>query len=180
MLVGFIAFIILYATILTRTPGVPGLVLTPFATLAAARVQPELYREMLMNVFLFFPLGLTLSNALPRRWNYRRRIGVTVLAGCLLSAGIECAQYRFALGLAETDDVLCNTLGALLGAASLLVAHAIESHKERARHTNMTLTATETQFLHIVKVAVSGGEIPAENVDWSAVFALAGQQKRRC
>lgn len=75
-------------------------------------------------------------------------------------------------------SVLCSrTLGALLGAASLLVAHAIESHKERARHTNMTLTATETQFLHIVKVAVSGGEIPAENVDWPAVFALAGQQK---
>ena len=134
VLVGFIAFIILYATILTRTPGVPGLILTPFAALAAARVQPELYREMLMNVFLFFPLGLTLSNALPRRWNYRRRIGVTVLAGCLLSAGIEYTQYRFALGLAETDDVLCNTLGALLGAASLLAAHAIESHKERARH----------------------------------------------
>lgn len=169
--------IILYATLLTRVPGSGGLILTPFAALAAARVQPELYREMLMNVFLFFPLGLTLSNALPRRWNYRRRIGVTVLAGCLLSAGIECAQYRFALGLAETDDVLCNTLGALLGAASLLVAHAIESHKERDRHTNMTLTATETQFLHIVRVAVSGGEIPAENVDWSAVFALAGQQK---
>ena len=169
--------IILYATLLTRVPGSGGLILTPFAALAAARVQPELYREMLMNVFLFFPLGLTLSNALPRRWNRWLRIGVTTLAGCLLSAGIEYAQYRFALGLAETDDVLCNTLGALLGAASLLVAHVIESHKERARHTNMTLTATETQFLHIAKVAVSGGEIPAENVDWSAVFALAGQQK---
>lgn len=171
------AAVILYATLFSRAEGSGSLALTPFAALVAARVQPELYREMLMNVFLFFPLGLTLSNALPRRWNYRRRIGVTVLAGCLLSAGIECAQYRFALGLAETDDVLCNTLGALLGAASLLVAHAIESHKERARHTNMTLTATETQFLHIAKVAVSGGEIPAENVDWSAVFALAGQQK---
>ena len=170
------AAVILYATLFSRAEG-GGLILTPFAALAAARAQPELYREMLMNVFLFFPLGLTLSNALPRRWNYRRRIGVTVLAGCLLSAGIEYAQYRFALGLAETDDVLCNTLGALLGAASLLVAHAIESHKERARHTNMTLTATETQFLHIVKMAVSGGEIPAENVDWPAVFALAGEQK---
>ena len=169
--------IVLYATLLTRSAGVSEAILTPFAAFTAARVQPELYREMLMNVFLFFPLGLTLSNALPRRWNYRRRIGVTVLAGCLLSAGIEYAQYCFALGLAETDDVICNTLGALLGAASLLVAHAIEKHKERARHTNMTLTATETQFLHIVKAAVSGGEIPAENVDWSAVFALAGQQK---
>ena len=171
------AAIILHTTLLTRAPGIPEAVLTPFAALAAARVQPELYREMLMNVFLFFPLGLTLSNALPRRWNRWLRIGVTTLAGCLLSAGIEYAQYRFSLGMAETDDVLCNTLGALLGAASLLVAHAIESHKERARHTNMTLTATETQFLHIAKVAVSGGEIPAENVDWSAVFALAGQQK---
>ena len=169
--------VVLYTTLLTRTSGGYEAILTPFAALAAARVQPELYREMLMNVFLFFPLGLTLSNALPRRWNRWLRIGVTTLAGCLLSAGIEYAQYRFALGLAETDDVLCNTLGALLGAASLLVAHAIESHKERARHTNMTLTATETQFLHIAKVAVSGGEIPAENVDWSAVFALAGQQK---
>ena len=169
--------VVLYTTLLTRTSGGYEVILTPFAALAAARVQPELYREMLMNVFLFFPLGLTLSNALPRRWNRWLRIGVTTLAGCLLSAGIEYAQYRFALGLAETDDVLCNTLGALLGAASLLVAHAIESHKERARHTNMTLTATETQFLHIAKVAVSGGEIPAENVDWSAVFALAGQQK---
>ncbi len=41
----------------------------------------------------------------------------------------------------------------------------------------MTLTATERQFLHIAKAAVSGGEIPAENVDWPTVFALAGQQK---
>lgn len=169
--------IVLYATLLTRSAGVPEAILTPFAAFTAARVQPELYREMLMNVFLFFPLGLTLSNALPRRWNRWLRIGVTTLAGCLLSAGIEYAQYRFALGLAETDDVLCNTLGALLGAASLLAAHAIEKHKERARHTNMTLIATETQFLHIVRVAVSGGEIPAENVDWPAAFALAGQQK---
>ena len=41
----------------------------------------------------------------------------------------------------------------------------------------MTLTATERQFLNIAKAAVSGGEFPAESVDWPAVFALAGQQK---
>lgn len=41
----------------------------------------------------------------------------------------------------------------------------------------MTLTATERQFLHIAKAAVSGGEVTAESVDWPAVFALAGQQK---
>ena len=171
------AFIILYATILNRTPGNYELILTPFAALTAARVQPELYREMLMNVFLFFPLGLTLSNALPRKWHRWGRIAFTTLIGCILSAGIEYAQYRCALGLAETDDVICNTLGAFLGAASLLAAHAIEKHRERVRHTNMTLTATERQFLNIAKAGVSGGALPAENVDWPAVFALAGQQK---
>ena len=171
------AFIILYATILNRTPGNYELILTPFAALSAARQQPELYREMLMNVFLFFPLGLTLSNALPRKWHRWLRIILTTLVGCALSAGIEYAQYRCALGLAETDDVICNTLGAFIGSTSLLIAHAIEKHRERVRHTNMTLTTTETQFLHIAKAAISGGDLPAEKVDWPAIFTLANQQK---
>lgn len=171
------AFIILYTTILTRTPGVPAVILTPFAALAAALQQPELYREMLMNVFLFFPLGLTLSNALPRKWHRWGRIALTTLVGCILSAGIEYVQYRYALGMAEADDVICNTMGAFIGSTSLLIAHAIEKSRERVRHTNMTLTTTETQFLHIAKAAISGGDLPAEKVDWPAIFTLANQQK---
>ncbi len=171
------AFIILYATILTRSAGVFEVILTPLATFIAARQQPELYREMLMNVFLFFPLGLTLSNALPRKWHRWGKIALTTLVGCALSAGIEYTQYRCALGLAETDDVICNTLGAFIGSTSLLIARAIEKSRERVRHTNMTLTTTETQFLHIVKAAISGGDLPAEKVDWPAIFTLANQQK---
>ena len=171
------AFSIFYATILTRTHGDYELILTPFATFVAAQQQSELYREMLMNVFLFFPLGLTLSNALPRRWHRWGRIVLTTLIGCILSAGIEYAQYRYALGMAEVDDVICNTLGAFIGSTSLLIAHAIEKSRERVRHTKMTLTTTETQFLHIAKAAVSGGALPVEGVDWPSLFTLANQQK---
>ena len=167
--------IVLYTTLLIRASGSTAVILTPFSTLAAARHQPELYRELLMNVFLFFPLGLTLSHALPRAWHRWRRIALTTLVGCLLSVGIESVQYRYALGLAETDDVLCNTLGAFLGAASLLVAHAIETHRERS--AAMALTPTETQFLQLAKAAVSGGALPAGPVDWPAIFTLANQQK---
>ena len=169
--------IILYATVLTRTPGSYELILTPFATFTAALQQPELYREMLMNIFLFFPLGLTLSSALPQKWHRWLRIALTTLIGCILSAGIEYAQYRYALGMAEVDDVICNTLGASIGSTSLLIAHAIEKSRERARHTNMTLTTTETQFLHIAKTAISSGDLPAEKVDWPVIFTLANQQK---
>ena len=171
------AFIILYTTILTRTPGDYKPILTPFATFTAALQQPELYRGMLMNVFLFFPLGLTFSNALPRKWYRWLRIILTTLVGCAFSAGIEYAQYRYALGMAEVDDVICNTLGTFIGSTSLLIAHAIEKSRERVWHTNMTLTTTETQFLHIAKAAISGGDLPAEKVDWPAIFALANQQK---
>ena len=173
---GLSTAIILYATILTRTPGNYEVILTPFATFTAAQ-QPELYREMLMNVFLFFPLGLTLSNALPWKGHRWGRIALTTLIGCILSAGIEYAQYRYALGMAEVDDVICNTLGAFIGSTSLLIAHAIEKSREKVRHTNMTLTTTETQFLHIAKAAISGGDLPAEGVDWPAIFTLANQQK---
>ena len=171
------ALTILYATILTRTPGDYELILTPFATFTAALQQPELYREMLMNVFLFFPLGLTFSNALPRKWHRWGKIALTTLIGCALSAGIEYAQYRYALGMAEVDDVICNTLGAFIGSTSLLIAPAIEKYRERVWHTNMTLTTTETQFLYIAKSAISGGDLPAEKADWPAIFTLANQQK---
>ena len=169
---------ILYATILNRTPGNYELILTPFATFTAAQQQPELYREMLMNVFLFFPLGLTLSNALPRKWHRWGRIALTTLIGCILSAGIEYAQYRCALGLAETDDVICNTLGAFIGSTSLLIARAIEKSRERVRHTNMTLTTTETQFLHIAKAAVPAGRSPPKT--WTGLPFSRWRGSRSC
>lgn len=122
---------ILYATVFNRTNGETELILMPFAAFSAAKQQPELYREMLMNVFLFFPMGLTLSNALPCRWRISVRIGVTVLVGCVLSVGIEFIQYRFSLGTAETDDVICNTLGTFIGSLSLLTALACEKLKEK-------------------------------------------------
>lgn len=120
-------FAILYATVWNRTSGIYEAVLLPFAAFAAAEEQPELYREMLMNVFLFFPLGLTLSNALPRKLRMGMRIGVTTLAGFLLSVGIELLQYVCSVGMAETDDVICNTMGAFLGAMSLLVSLGFEN-----------------------------------------------------
>jgi len=41
----------------------------------------------------------------------------------------------------------------------------------------MTLTKTETQFLHIAKAAISGCNMPTETVDWPTIFTLANQQK---
>ena len=168
---------ILYTTLMTRKAGLSLVFLKPFTKFPTARIQPELYREMLMNIFLFFPLGLTLSNALPQKLNRWVRIGITTLFACLLSTVIEYTQYHFSLGVAETDDVICNTLGAFIGSTSLIIAHAIEKHKERSRHAMMTLTTTETQFITIIKAAISSGNCPMTNVNWPDTVALAKEQK---
>ncbi|HIR64993.1 MAG TPA: VanZ family protein [Candidatus Faecousia faecigallinarum] len=111
---------VFYATVLTREPGETRLlILQPLWTLEMAKVLPELYRIMVMNVFLFFPFGLALAQVWPAQWPAGRRMALTALAGIVLSAGVEVLQYRYALGRTETDDVLCNTFGTVLGALPL-------------------------------------------------------------
>lgn len=64
------------------------------------------------NVGLFVPVGFLLVIAL---WP-RHPIRVAALTGFLISLTIEVAQFVFARGYSDIDDVIFNTLGAALGA----------------------------------------------------------------
>lgn len=113
---------VLYTTLFVRTDGESayGVALRPFKTFKTAQANPELYRTMLMNVFLFEPLGLGLSNAFAQKRPVWQRVLLTVMLCMLLSCAIEWVQYIKHLGWVETDDVLCNIFGAFLGALSVL------------------------------------------------------------
>ena len=113
--------IIASITLFRRSPGAGEVNLIPFSSFVKARTVPEMYREMLMNAMLFFPLGLSLSSALPPRLGIGRRFGLTVLAALGLSFAVELIQLVFKLGLAEVDDLLTNSFGAALGASQLFL-----------------------------------------------------------
>lgn len=121
ILVGILAAIF-YMTVYTRQEGAAEAVFVPFQSFRDARTQPELYRTMLMNVLLFFPIGLTLPFVLRMR---TLSVPVTVIAALLLSTGIEYLQYRYHLGRCEVDDVIMNTLGALAGCAAYWISRNI-------------------------------------------------------
>ena len=104
--------------------------LEPLQTLRLARLYPELYREMLMNVFLFFPLGLAACQLMPETWRPGARAAGALGLGLALSLCVETAQYLWGLGIAETDDVLCNTLGTALGTLSLGTGALFRKGKE--------------------------------------------------
>ena len=82
--------------------------------------QKELLRSNFMNAVLFYPAGLLPVSLLPEKWHSRRRLLIILLLCTGFSLAIEFAQYRYHLGLAQTDDVIHNALGACLGAAVFL------------------------------------------------------------
>jgi glycopeptide antibiotics resistance protein len=118
--------VILSFTLFQRTSGAGQINLIPFSSFVRARTeQPELYREILMNVLLFFPLGLSLSSALPHKRSVGRRFCLTVLAGLCVSVAVEAIQFVFKLGMAEVDDLMTNSFGAALGASQLLLSRIL-------------------------------------------------------
>ena len=84
-----------------------------------AKVQPEFYRSMFMNVLLFMPFGLSMPFALPNKCKHKALL--TILFGVILFMTVEACQYIFFLGRCETDDVIMNTLGVAIGVTSFLI-----------------------------------------------------------
>jgi len=66
--------------------------------------------QNILNVILFVPLGVLL----PAVWPYYRSLRRTALAGLGFSLSIELLQM-FCWRLTDVDDLLTNTLGAVLG-----------------------------------------------------------------
>lgn len=119
--------VIFYTTILKRHVTEKEIILIPFYSFYEAIEQPEFYRSMLMNVFLFVPIGLTVPFVLLDK--VYKKVACSVLFGFGLSVGIEVIQFAFGLGRAEVDDVICNTLGTVIGSLAFWVYSRLERSK---------------------------------------------------
>ena len=71
--------------------------------------------EVLLNVALFVPIGFLLGGIMPKGFLK------VLLIGFLLSCLIELLQLTSGRGLCETNDVVHNTVGCMLGYAAAMV-----------------------------------------------------------
>ena len=121
---------IVYITLLRPDGSKREVILTPLQSFVEAKQQREMYRELLMNVLLFVPLGLTLPFALAPAGRVQPRHAWIALAFALaLSVAIEAVQYVYALGRCETDDVISNVVGAAFGACACWVFCLLSRHR---------------------------------------------------
>lgn len=117
MVIYFLVY--LYLTFGFRTPSPrPIMILRPFWSYREAiQVNPlkirrlGLARQILLNIFLTIPAGLLLPILYRTKHPYLHS-ALTIL---LLSLLTEIFQYITCLGFTETDDVINNFMGGLLG-----------------------------------------------------------------
>lgn len=78
-----------------------------------------LMEDVVGNVLLFLPVGVTLAGAL-RSVPVRRRFWITVALGAALSIAIETIQSVLPTRVTDVDDLLFNVIGTGIGAILLI------------------------------------------------------------
>lgn len=103
----------------------------PFGSiLPALRLGPGSFsfRQLVGNVIAFVPLGILLPLAVGRP---TRSFLLVLVSAIALSAAIELGQLAISLELgygyraADVDDVILNTIGALVGYTTLVIGTAL-------------------------------------------------------
>ncbi|WP_082092252.1 VanZ family protein [Demequina pelophila] len=121
-------------TLASSHTGAASVNLTPFQEIDRAlnSQSQRVWLNLIGNVAMFMPLGAVIA-ALIRR-GFWLRVLSALFAGVVLSVGIEMAQYTLGR-VADIDDVLLNSAGALLGGlvVAVLVGGVELARRGRAR-----------------------------------------------
>ncbi|MBS1857298.1 MAG: VanZ family protein [Acidobacteria bacterium] len=99
----------------------PGSPLIHFLHSWPTELTPGNIRDAVLNVAIFFPLGVVACATYTRHWNRRAGFVLALVHGSALSLGIELLQYYDASRFCSASDWLFDTLGTLLGAALALL-----------------------------------------------------------
>lgn len=107
-------FLVLCSTVFYRNVAEQArLELMPFWNyeLIASWKDPRDFWEVVLNIVLFIPIGF-LFKGLSQRISWWH----VLIVGMMLSTVIEVSQYYLHRGLCETNDVIHNSIGCLIGA----------------------------------------------------------------
>lgn len=127
-------FLVLAVTVFLRSSSESAqIILEPFYSYKEYFTNDFTWFEIRANILLFIPIGFLLPMAV------KKPVFVPLLVGVGFSVTIECLQCLLHRGTCETDDVISNTIGLLIGfgafwilkAAVLLVKHIVLKIKEK-------------------------------------------------
>lgn len=131
-------FVVLSATLFMRYPSAMNDQVYPlFYSYYESLILGDMgsWRNILYNYAMFMPLGFLL----PLGWKKMQSSRRILFTGFFCSLLIECAQLLTRRGMFEADDLLGNTLGALLGfGLFLLLRKLVKSVQKKSSPVGKT------------------------------------------
>ena len=115
-----------YITVVSREPSGEELIRTEW--LAGYKSVHDVYAnsENYLNILLFVPIGC-LVGLVARKY----RVIYAVLVGLFVSESIECIQLIWKRGVFDVDDLMNNTIGAMIGGLiAVAVINGTQRHKD--------------------------------------------------
>lgn len=79
------------------------------------------YYNVIGNILLFVPLGL----GIPLFFKNKNKLGKVALYGFMASLSIESLQYLTSINITDVDDIIFNTLGAIIGFLAFNICYII-------------------------------------------------------
>ena len=101
--------LLMVITFLSREGGSTGKVDLRIGSSLGINARNDAY--VIENILLFLPYGFLLGMLCSNKCCFLKSAGI----GFLTSLGIECLQYVSGRGVFQTDDLITNTMGAMLG-----------------------------------------------------------------
>ncbi len=120
-------FAILFITVLVRSKGATGVYLNPLYAFELAKEFPDVYNQMVLNVVLFLPMGMTI----PYAFKCRFPIALTLSISFFYTLVIEFLQYFLSRGYFEVGDLILNFTGSLIGAGSYIIYKNLHKHIQK-------------------------------------------------
>ena len=109
---GVFLYYLLHVTLLSRQIGFRReIVLLPFS---GVDILSGDFHYVIENILLFIPFGILLYATLCV-YGKKCDIKMVLLTSFLTSLSVETIQYIFSCGESETDDIITNVLGAVIG-----------------------------------------------------------------
>ena len=102
--------------------------LQPFESyyIAFAEGGIEVMLQIIINIVMFIPIGFLLPCCFKLYEKYRYVLITTVIS----SISIELLQLIFRIGLFETDDIINNVFGAMIGLGIYVLAKKVKDHEK--------------------------------------------------
>lgn len=122
--------VFLWLAVFSRSVGANRILrLTPFAGYLRVLINYatfDVLKQIFENILAFIPFGVLFCQSVKLKTDGRFYLKGAA-AGAAFSVAVETVQYVFSIGFAETDDVINNTLGCVIGCGVYSLCQKIHS-----------------------------------------------------